>query len=104
MADEHKAKRLEIAHVLFMDIVGYTAADYFQRAIAVDPQYAAAYAGLAQTYAVIPLFAAGMPRDYFPKGKAAAQRAIELDETSAEAHTALAEKIVPAREFHASSK
>ena len=66
-----------------------TAADYFQQAIALDPQYAAAYAGLAQTYIVIPLFAAGTPRDYFPKAKAAAQRAIELDETSAEAHTAL---------------
>ena len=66
-----------------------TAVDYFQRAIEVDPQYAAAYAGLAQTYVVIPLFAAGTPRDYFPKAKAAAQRAIELDETSAEAHTAL---------------
>ena len=66
-----------------------TAADYFQRAIQIDPQYAAAYAGLAQTYVVIPLFAAGSPRDYFPKAKAAAQRAIELDETSAEAHTAL---------------
>jgi TolB-like protein/Tfp pilus assembly protein PilF len=66
-----------------------TAADYFQRAIEVDPEYAAAYAGLAQTYVVIPLFAAGTPRDYFPKAKAAAQRAIELDETSAEAHTAL---------------
>ena len=38
---------------------------------------------------MIPLFAAGTPRDYFPKAKAAAQRAIELDETSAEAHTAL---------------
>jgi TolB-like protein len=66
-----------------------TAADYFQRAIELDPKYAAAYAGLAQTYVVIPLFAAGTPRDYFPKAKAAAQRAIELDETSAEAHTAL---------------
>ena len=66
-----------------------TAAGYFQQAIALDPQYAAAYAGLAQTYVVIPLFAAGTPRDYFPKAKAAAQRAIELDETSAEAHTAL---------------
>jgi TolB-like protein/Tfp pilus assembly protein PilF len=66
-----------------------TAADYFQQAIKVDPNYAAAYAGLAQTYVVIPLFAAGIPRDYFPKAKDAAQRAIELDETSAEAHTAL---------------
>jgi adenylate cyclase len=66
-----------------------TAADYFRRAVEVDPQYAAAYAGLAQTYVVIPLFAAGMPSEYLPKAKTAAQRAIELDETSAEAHTAL---------------
>jgi TolB-like protein len=50
-----------------------TAADYFQQAIALDPQYAAAYACLAQTYVVVPLFAAGTPRDYFPKAKAAAQ-------------------------------
>jgi TolB-like protein/Tfp pilus assembly protein PilF/class 3 adenylate cyclase len=66
-----------------------TAADYFQQAIAIDPQYATAYAGLAETYAVIPLFAAGTPQKYFPKAKAAAQRAIQLDESSAEAHTAL---------------
>src|SRR5438552_2913402 len=38
-----------------------TAAEYFQQAIAIDPQYATAYAGLAETYAVIPLFAAGTP-------------------------------------------
>jgi len=66
-----------------------TAADYFQRAIEVDPKFAAAYAGLAQTYVVIPLFAAGTPQEFFPKAKAAAQRAIELDEASAEAHSAL---------------
>jgi TolB-like protein/Tfp pilus assembly protein PilF/class 3 adenylate cyclase len=66
-----------------------TAAEYFQKAIAVDPQYAGAYAGLAETYAVIPLFAAGTPQEYFPKAIAAAQRAIQLDESSAEAHTAL---------------
>jgi tetratricopeptide (TPR) repeat protein len=35
------------------------------------------------------LFAAGTPQDYFPKAKAAAQRVIQLDETSAETHTAL---------------
>jgi TolB-like protein/Tfp pilus assembly protein PilF/class 3 adenylate cyclase len=66
-----------------------TAADYFQQAISIDPQYAGAYAGLAETYAVIPLFAAGTPQEYFPKAIAAAQRAIQLDGGSAEAHTAL---------------
>jgi tetratricopeptide (TPR) repeat protein len=38
---------------------------------------------------LLPLFDAGAPQDYFPKAKAAAERAIALDETSAEAHTAL---------------
>ena len=66
-----------------------TACDYFQQAIAIDPHYATAYAGLAESYILIPLFDAGFPQDYFPKAKAAAERAIELQETSAEAHTAL---------------
>ena len=66
-----------------------TACDYFQQAIAIDPRYATAYAGLAESYILIPLFDAGSPQDYFPKAKAAAERAIELQETSAEAHTAL---------------
>jgi TolB-like protein/Tfp pilus assembly protein PilF len=66
-----------------------TAADYFQRAIDADPSYANAYAGLAESYLLIPLFGAGMPREFFPKASAAARRAIELDETSAEGHAAL---------------
>jgi len=66
-----------------------TACDYFQQAIAIDGRYATAYAGLAESYILIPLFDAGSPQDYFPKAKAAAERAIELQETSAEAHTAL---------------
>ena len=66
-----------------------TAADYFQRAIDADPSYANAYAGLAESYLLIPLFGAGMPRDFFPKASDAARRAIELDETSAEGHAAL---------------
>lgn len=67
-----------------------TAADLFQRAVATDSSYAAAYSGLAQAYLLIPVFGAGAPRDFFPKAKAAATRAIELDETSAEGHSALA--------------
>jgi TolB-like protein/Tfp pilus assembly protein PilF len=66
-----------------------TACDYFQQAIAADPKYATAYAGLAESYVLIPLFSAGTPQDYFPKAKAAAEQAIALDESSAEAHTAL---------------
>jgi TolB-like protein/Tfp pilus assembly protein PilF len=66
-----------------------TAAQYFQQAIDADPSYTNAYAGLAQSYLLIPLFGAGMPKDFFPKAAAAARRAIELDETSAEGHAAL---------------
>ena len=67
-----------------------TAASLFQRAVAVDPGYSSAYGGLAQSYLLIPVFGAGAPPDFFPKAKAAAMRAIELDETSAEGHSALA--------------
>jgi len=66
-----------------------TACDYFEKAITADPQYATAYAGLAESYLLIPEFNAGFPQDYFPKAKAAAQRAIALDESSAQAHAAL---------------
>jgi len=67
-----------------------TAAEFFERAVAADPTYAGAYAGLAQTYLLLPVFGAGRPRDFFPKATIAARRAIELDETSAEGHAALA--------------
>jgi TolB-like protein/Flp pilus assembly protein TadD len=67
-----------------------TAGEFFERAVAADPTYAGAYAGLAQTYLLIPVFGAGKPPDFFPKATVAARKAIELDETSSEGHTALA--------------
>ena len=67
-----------------------TAAQYFERALIADPSYGSAYAGLAQSYLLIPVFGAGAPRDFFPKAMVAAHRAIKLDETSAEGHSALA--------------
>jgi eukaryotic-like serine/threonine-protein kinase len=67
-----------------------TAADYFQQAIAKDPGYANAYAGLAQANLLMPFYNAGASQDMFPKARAAAIRAIELDETSPEGHAALA--------------
>jgi eukaryotic-like serine/threonine-protein kinase len=66
------------------------AIDYFNQALAKDPNFAAAYAGLADTYVLLPGYAAGTPRDAFPKAKVAAQKALELDDTLAEAHTSLA--------------
>ena len=64
--------------------------DYFNQAIEQDPSYALAYAGLADAYVVIPFFSVGSPHDSYQKAKAAARRALEIDEKLAEAHTALA--------------
>jgi TolB-like protein/Flp pilus assembly protein TadD len=64
--------------------------DYFQQAIAADPNYALAYAGVADGYVFLPGYAAGTPQEFYPKAKAAAKKALELDDTLAEAHTTLA--------------
>ena len=64
--------------------------DYFQQAIAADPNYALAYAGIADAYVFLPGYTAGAPRDCYPKAMAAAKKALELDGTLAEAHTTLA--------------
>jgi TolB-like protein/Tfp pilus assembly protein PilF len=66
------------------------AADYFNQAIAADPKYALAYVGLADAYVLMPFYGAGTPQDCYPKAKAAAKKALELDDTLAEAHTSLA--------------
>ena len=68
--------------------------EYFNQAIEKDPNYALAYVGLADAYNVLPFFSAGSSQEYFPKAKAAAQRALEMDESLAEAHTALASVLV----------
>ena len=62
--------------------------DYYNQAIALDPTYALAYAGLSGSYGLqadIGLFPA---RDLFPKARAAADKALALDNTLAEAHVA----------------
>ena len=66
------------------------AIDYYQQAIAKDPNYARAYAGLADSYALIASYSAASPSEYMPKARAAALRALELDKDLPEAHTALA--------------
>jgi TolB-like protein/Tfp pilus assembly protein PilF len=64
--------------------------DYFEQALAIDPNYALGYAGVADAYVFLPGYTAGAPRDYYPKAMAAAKKALELDDTLAEAHTTLA--------------
>jgi TolB-like protein/class 3 adenylate cyclase/Flp pilus assembly protein TadD len=80
------------------------ALDYFQKAVAADPNYAAAYAGVGDTCMLIPLFSAGTPKEYFPKAEAAARRAIALDETTAEGHAALANLVFLEMNFTESEK
>lgn len=61
---------------------------FFQHAIARDPAYAPAYAGLADAYIILGHYY-DAPGDMFPKARAAAEKALELDESLAEAHAAL---------------
>ncbi len=63
---------------------------YFQQAIEKDPTYALAYAGLADSYAVLFLYAGLPSSETFPKAKAAALKAFEIDDTLAQAHATLA--------------
>ena len=64
--------------------------EYFDQALAADPNYALAYAGIADAYVFLPGYSGGSPQEYYPKAMAAAQKALELDDTLAEAHTTLA--------------
>jgi TolB-like protein/Flp pilus assembly protein TadD len=64
--------------------------DYFNQAIEKDPNYAQAYAGLAQSWKLLPAFNGGAPKDCFPQAEAAAKKALALDDTSSSAHAALA--------------
>jgi TolB-like protein/DNA-binding winged helix-turn-helix (wHTH) protein/tetratricopeptide (TPR) repeat protein len=61
----------------------------FEEAIRIDPDFAAAHAGLAAAYAVMPTYAVAPPQEAYPKARAAATRAIELDDGLAEAHACL---------------
>ena len=63
---------------------------FYEQAIALDPNYALAYAGLAEAYVLLPFYTATAPLEAFPKGKAAALKALQLNDRLAEAHTALA--------------
>ena len=66
------------------------AIDYFNQAIALDPNYGEAYAGLADCYNMLVVYGRLEPKEGFPKAKEAATKALEIDENSAEAHSSLA--------------
>ncbi len=66
----------------------------YRQAIALDPNFALAYARIAEAYNQVPSYPYGSPNEAIPKAKAAAQQALQIDPTLAEAHTALANSLV----------
>ncbi len=64
--------------------------EHFQKAIELDPTYALAYAGLADSYNMLSYYGNTPPGQNFPRARGAATRALELDDTLAEAHTSMA--------------
>jgi serine/threonine protein kinase/Tfp pilus assembly protein PilF len=65
------------------------AAEFYKQAIEKDSNYALAYSGLAETYVLFPAYSVASPRDSMPQAKAAATRALEIDDSLAEPHGAL---------------
>jgi len=63
---------------------------YFQQATRLDPNFALAYVGISQSYSLMPSYSYLSPKEAFPQAKAAAQKALEIDPSLADAHAALA--------------
>lgn len=66
-----------------------TALGYFEQAANVDPNYAVAYAGMADCYLLLPLYGGGVPTEMYPKATTMAQKAIALDPNLGEPHASL---------------
>src|SRR5436190_2047690 len=66
------------------------ALDYLQQAIDKDPNFAAAYAGMAECYVLLNQYGVLPPGQSVAKAKEAAMKALELDNSIAEAHAAIA--------------
>jgi serine/threonine-protein kinase len=66
------------------------ARDYYEQALQIDPNFALAYAGIADYYSVLPFYSSFAPHETFPKAKEAVVKALQLDPSLAEAHASLA--------------
>jgi len=66
------------------------ATDCFNQAVALDPQYALAFVGLADCHIVLPQYGSSSMKEVLPKASSEVSMALEIDETLAEAHTSLA--------------
>jgi TolB-like protein/Tfp pilus assembly protein PilF len=67
------------------------ALNYFQQAIAKDPNYALAYTGMADCYTLLANWGLASPEEYYPKAKEVATKALQIDNSLGEAHASLAE-------------
>ena len=81
-----------------------TGLNYFQKAVTLDPQDPHGYAGIADSYIAIGGTEWLSPREAFPKAKAAALKALVLDDTMAEAHSALGQVYQAERNWPATEK
>jgi eukaryotic-like serine/threonine-protein kinase len=68
---------------------GRKSLDYFNQAVALDPNFALAWAGVANAYIYLAVNSVLDPKEAYPKAKVAAQKALELDETLAETHSGM---------------
>ena len=66
-----------------------TALSYFEQAANSDPNYAVAYAGMADCYLLLPLYGGGVPTEMYPKAIAMAEKAVALDPNLGEPHASL---------------
>jgi TolB-like protein/DNA-binding winged helix-turn-helix (wHTH) protein/Flp pilus assembly protein TadD len=80
------------------------AEEYFQQAIALDPAHAPAYSGLADAYALQPFYGTASFEEKSSKAVAAARRALELDESLAEAHATVGLVLVSSRDWRNSAE
>jgi DNA-binding winged helix-turn-helix (wHTH) protein/TolB-like protein/tetratricopeptide (TPR) repeat protein len=67
-----------------------TGIDYFSQAVEADPDYALAYAGLAEAYVLLANYSDSTPQEAYSKARAATTKALKLNDRLAETHTALA--------------
>ena len=80
------------------------AIDYFNQSVAKDPNYALAYAGLSDCYDLLPQWSQMSRAEYVSKAKSAAIKALQLDDSLAEAHTSLAAALFSELNFRESKR
>jgi len=90
--EAHEAYLKGLYHLNKWDVEGFAKGlEYFQQAVDMDPEYALAHAGLAEAYSWLGAWNGLPTKEAYPKSKAIVMKALELDDTLAEAHCTLAD-------------